>query len=149
MEMEIVKKYEEKMNFILKLFNSLRSSFWSFALDWWWVLTPSKQFTNSLDVLLLLLLLPLRWHDGTDTLAVVGTPLTFALLMFPVLAPTTFALTKLPFFACWSICEISSTCSLIKPDVLTIFFTWSDPNGDGISCFKTVNADDNDKKESL
>lgn len=45
-----------------------------------------------------------------------------------------------------SICEISSTWSLF---VLTTFFGWSLPNGDGISCFKTVNADDNDKNESL
>lgn len=126
---------------LLKVFESLRSSF---SLAWCWALTFSKQLTNSLDVLLLLLLFPFKWHNGMATVPVVSTPLTFALAL-----PPTFAWAKLPFFVCtWSICEISSTCSLIS-GVFTIFFTCSEPNGDGISCFKTVNADDNDRKESL
>lgn len=125
--------------FILRLFESLRSSFGSFGFDccccccW---LTLSKQLPKSLDALLLLL--PFRWQAILFALL---TPATLVLL--PVI------LVALVFIAVPVACSISSTWSLFSGDALAAFFTWSLPNGDGISCFKTVSADDNEKIESL
>lgn len=126
---------------LLRIFESLRSSLWSFWFDCVWG-TLSKQFTKSLDALLLLF--PFRWQVILFGLAAPVTLIT--LLPFPLVLLA--FLMALLFVAC-SICEISSTCSLFSGDVFAIFLIWSFPNGDGISCFKTVNADESDRNESL
>lgn len=125
---------------LLRMFESLRSSFWSFWFGCDWA-TLSKQFTKSLDALLLLL--PFKWQVMLFGLV---APATLVTLPLPLLLLAFFR--ALLFVAC-SICEISSTCSLFNGDVLAIFLIWSFPNGDGISCFKTVNADESDRNESL
>lgn len=132
---------------LLRLFESLRSSFGSFGDDLFWP-TLSKQLTRSLDALLLLL--PFKWQ--TMLLALLTPPPTVFVVL--LLLPFAVALVVVPFslvpfpVAC-SMWEISSTCSLLIGDPLLIFLPWSLPNGDGISCFNTVKADDNDKNESL